>query len=146
MTGLLLVLAWFALQPRHWRAGLSYASLAGLVYATIQYGVGPVNNPYTLALVWQENTTPRFLTAAIVYNLLLLPLWAAGAILWPNTPQPLKRLILIVLAVYMPLWAVLAIWQETRLLMPLVILFVPLLARLVVSPAALKRESPTQAR
>lgn len=146
MTGLLLVLSWFALQPRRWRSGLIYTALAGLVYATIQHSVGAVESPYTLALVWQENTTPRFLTAAIVYNLLLLPLWVAGAILWPKTPQALKRLILIVLVVYMPLWAVLAIWQEVRLLMPLVILFVPVLARQGVSPMALKRGRPTQAQ
>lgn len=138
MTGLLLVLSWFALQPRRWRSALMYAALAGLTYATIQYSVGAVESPYTLALVWQENTTPRFLTAAIIYNLLLLPLWAAGVACWRKTSQPLKRLILIVLAVYMPLWAALAIWQETRLLMPLVILFVPLVARPIASAAALK--------
>lgn len=129
MTGVLLVLSWFALQPRRWRSGLMFAALAGLTYATIQYSVGAVESPYTIALVWQENTTPRFLTAAVVYNLLLLPLWAAGVACWSRTSKPLKRLSVIVLGVYMPLWAALAIWQETRLLMPIVILSIPIMTR-----------------
>lgn len=146
MTGLLLVLAWFALQPRRWRAGIVFGALAGLVYVTIQCAVGPVDNPYTFELVWLENTTPRFLTAAIVYTGLLSPLWVAGAFCWRKTSLPLKRLILFVLAVYMPLWAALAIWQETRLLMPLVILFVPVVARPIASAAASRSGTPTQAR
>lgn len=126
VTGLLLVLAWLGLRPREWRWGFIFAALALATYATIDFGVGNQPNTYTLASVWRENTTPRYFTAAVIYNALLSPLWLAGAASWRKSAPALRRLALTVIPVYLALWFGLAVWQEARLLMPVLILMLPM--------------------
>lgn len=127
ITGLLLVAAWLALQPQRWRWGIVYAGLALVTYYLIQQAVGPHENGYTLQHVWHLNTySPHLLDKAINYNLMLAPLWLAILASWRRADVRLRRLVVTVAVFYLPPFFALAIWQETRLLMPFVVLAMPM--------------------
>lgn len=127
ITALLLVVSWLALWPRRWRWGLVFAGLALVTYALVRHAVGDHSNDYTPQHVWWLNThNPGLLQRALGFNLLLVPLWLAAARQWGRVDSRLKRLTLVVVLVYLPPFVLLAVWQETRLLMPLVILALPI--------------------
>lgn len=128
MTAVLLLASWLALQPSRWRSLLGYGAVAGMAYGAVWLSVGPVENGYTISRVFELNQRGWGVRNLIVYGGLLLPLLLSAVCVRGHFMQ-LKRLTLIVLAVYLPLWATLAIWQETRLLMPVVILLLPLITR-----------------
>lgn len=135
-TALLLIVSWVALQPRQWRQTALYAGVAGAVYGAVWLYVGPMENHYTMASVFLGNTRGWALRNLIIYGGLLLPLLAAGLWRWRLASRPLARLTVGVLVIYLPLWAALAAWQETRLLMPVVILLLPLITRTRSASAA----------
>lgn len=134
MTAVLLVLSWFALRPAAWRSGLAYAGIAVAVLLIVRAAVGDAPNVYTLESVWQSNTRPRFLMSAAVYVGLLAPLMLAAVPGWRQSAPELRRLAVIVLAVYLPGWAAFAAWQETRLLMPALILLLPIVTMRTYDP------------
>jgi hypothetical protein len=129
LTGLLLVAAWLALNPKRWRLAAVYAVLFGDTYFSIQSAVGDATNTYTLAQVWLLNTTGTPAQAGMIYNALLSPLWVMGGLAWRRIPGQLRRLTIMMLAVYLPLWATQGIWQETRLLMIPLILLLPVVTK-----------------
>lgn len=130
VTGILLVAAWIALAPSRWRWALVFACLALVTYAAIQQAVGEHENRYTLQHVWHLNTySPRLLSKAINYNLMLAPLWLALLSSWRRADPRLRRLVVTVAVMYLPPFFALAIWQETRLLMPFVVLAMPIVTR-----------------
>lgn len=125
MTAVLLVTSWLAMRPRQWRVGLVYGGVAASVYGAIRLLVGPSPDPYSVAWVFELNTTTWRGVDAAKYLTLLSPLlFALAASLRRTTPE-LRRLAVGVMVVYYPLWFALAIWQETRLLMPVLILLAP---------------------
>ena len=129
MTAVLLVTSWWALRPRDWRAGLVYAAVALAVYGGIRLSVGDVPNGYTLESVFAGNTQPWALRSFVVYGALLLPLAGAAVPHWRRAAAQHRRLVLVLTAVYLPLWLALAAWQEIRLLMPLIVLLLPIVTR-----------------
>lgn len=129
MTAVLLIASWLALKPSRWRVGLLYAAVALAVYASIRWWVGPVDKGAAIPVALQTNLTAYHLNGAALYIGLLLPLIVAGLLVWRGVPAELKRVGWAVLLIYLPLWALMAVWQETRLLMPLAIVGLPLLTR-----------------
>lgn len=129
MTAVLLVGSWLALYPRRWRAGLLFAVVAVMVYSAVRLAVGDAPNHYAPASVWALNTTPQWLFSAAIYIVPLLFLVAAALYHWRGADVSLRRLVMVVCCVYLPAWAVFGIWRETRLLMPLLILVLPMVTQ-----------------
>lgn len=127
MTAVLLVCSWFALQPRQWRWGLVYVAIGLAVYGVIRWLVGDVESRYTLQYVFVHNVYSPQTVPGLVLNALLLPLWIACVVSWRRAPYHLRRLFVVVSVVYLPLWLAFALWQEVRLLMPIVILALPMI-------------------
>lgn len=126
MTGFLLVFIFLGLFPRRWPLALIYAFLAFETYQLVHWGIGDRPNVYTLSHVWWLNTyNPQLVRAAITYQALLAPIWGATALHWRFAPPRLRRLLIVVCAAYLPLWALLAVWQESRLMLPLIVLALP---------------------
>lgn len=128
MTALLLLLAFVGLRPKEWRVALVYAGIAASVYVGIRLAVGP-KEPITAAGVFTMNFEPWVSQLTILYMALLFPLVIHILLSWPRADRQLKRLFLLIAVFYIPLWAALAIWHETRLLMPLLILTLPMITR-----------------
>jgi hypothetical protein len=129
VTAVLLLLSWFALYPRAWRTGLIYTAIAVGTYIAIRIAVGPREHPFGLPAVLQHNLYPWSLQNSLLYMGLLLPLFIGFVINRRAATLRLRRLSVIVLVVYLPLWAGLAIWDETRLLMPVIVLGLPVITR-----------------
>lgn len=125
MTAVLLLASWIALNPSRWRAWLAYGATAAASYGLVWLAVGNIPLHYTMRTVFELNLRDWGLQNLIVYGGLLLPLVLAAVGRVRGRLASLNRLTLIVLGVYLPLWATLAIWQETRLLMPVLILLLP---------------------
>jgi hypothetical protein len=128
-NALLIVLAWFAFFPRRWRAGLLYAALAAATYGALRLAIGDTPNVFTTAYVLESNLAGWRVQGAIVYGIMLLPLFLALVVGWRRADRLLRRLALVVLLPYMALFLALGAWQEVRLLMPVLILLLPMLAR-----------------
>lgn len=124
MTGLLLVLAIFADNPRHitrWGSAL-------MIWGVIVIGLRVLilaPNPYSVLYVWELNTTAWRWQGAVQYIGLLLPIIALIYYRVWTMPRRVLLMIASVLVPYMALWVLFATYQEVRLLMPLLILGVP---------------------
>lgn len=131
VTAILLVVSWLALQPSRWRYALVYAGLALVTHELVKHAVGDwQQNNYTLQHVWYLNThSPHLLSKAVGYNLLLAPLWLALVSRWRAADVRLKRLTVALVLTYIPAFFLLGIWQETRLLMPMLVLALPIATR-----------------
>ena len=81
-------------------------------------------SPYSIAYTWQLNTTDWRLRGAMVYIGLLIPLFVA---LYINMQRAWGYRCAFILLPYLALYALFGVWQETRLLMPLLIFGVPFL-------------------
>lgn len=125
MTGVLLLLAWFAWYPQRWRQTLGYGAVFVSVMIILRVSLGGTQVLNESA--WSGNLTDWRLTGAILYNGILAPLWLALAINYRVLSWQSGRLIVGVVAPYLVLFLTMAIWQEVRLLMPLLIVGVPLL-------------------
>jgi len=127
MTAVLVVLSWFVLMPHRWRLGVLYAALALLTYGTLYLSIGAKPSEYTPAFMLAWNLEGWRLEAFVMNGGMLAVLIGACLLGWRKSPILLRRLALVLLVIYLPLWAVFAAWQEVRLLMPLLILLLPLL-------------------
>lgn len=127
MTAVLLLTSWVALKPRCYRLTFVYGLIAATVYGAIRLYVGEVENPYTISYVFSENMNPRHWQHIAIYGVSLIILMLSSLSNRRWLQPDLKRLMLVVMAAYLPLWAFLAIWQETRLWMPAIILLLPLI-------------------
>lgn len=129
MTALLVVLAWFAFFPSRWRLGLLYAGLAGIAYGGLRLAVGLRHMNYTPADILAWNTEGWRAIEAATLLTLLAPLALASIVCWKRSPLVTRRLLVIVSAVYLPLWALYAAYNEVRLLMPLFLILLAMLPR-----------------
>lgn len=102
-----------------------------MTYYLIKQHVGDWHtNNYTVEHVWWLNThSPLLVGKAVLYNLLLAPLWLALLSSWRRADDRLKRLTSVLVLTYIPAFLLLGIWQEVRLLMPMVIVALPIATR-----------------
>ena len=126
MTSILLWLSFFAGYPRRWQWWCFYGLILCIVFFGLRFIVPTESSPYNAGYQWNALRPAWRLHGTILYNSLLLPLWV---FLYSHVQGSAKRLALIVLIPYFILFAVFAVWQETRLLMPLFILGVPFMPK-----------------
>lgn len=129
MTGLLLVLIWFALA-RDWRRGLLFVTMAVLTYGLVRLMVGERPVELTLIQTFQENIHSWRTVPAILKNLAFVPLWAAVVIHYRRAPVDYQRLVWVAV-IYLLSFLAGAMWQEVRLLLPAVILVLPVAVRTI---------------
>lgn len=130
MTAVLLIVSWFAFQPRRWKAGLVFAALGTVSYMAVRLIAD--NGAVELRTNWEmglSNTQGVIAVQALIYLPMLAIIFLAAFAYWQQSPKGLRRATLIIGAVYLPLWWVYAVWAESRLLMPMLILVLPILAR-----------------
>lgn len=127
MTAILIWLSFVAAYPRAWRWWFLYGALILAILAGLHLWIDVPSSGYTIPVVWDKNTNSWQTTGAILYISLLFPLFA---LLYQNLIPRVVRMVAIVLIPYLILYALFAVWQETRLLMPVIIFGIPFARRL----------------
>jgi hypothetical protein len=124
-TGIYLALAALFAFPRARSSWVAFAAGLGvLVTARLVLGDGP--REVSFADAWARNTQPANVRAALLGAALLLgPVPFVAARAFPRAPRVLRRASLLV-PVHLALIAVFGVWMETRLLIPLLAVLVPL--------------------
>jgi hypothetical protein len=122
MTGVLLWFSFFAAYPHEWKWWL----FMGIVLAAILIGLRLTVNAepalHTTAWVLDANLNTWRTPDGILYQGLLAPLWV---LLYHKMRGKPARMIMCVLIPYLLLVALFGIWQEVRLMMPVLILGIP---------------------
>lgn len=91
--------------------------------------LGPAPDQITVAQVFAANTSSVWhMTNAIINLGVTVPVWIAVVMGWKGAPARLKALALVGVP-YAGLYAVFGLWNETRLLLPLFLLWMPLALR-----------------
>ena len=134
-TALLLPLAYAALHLPEWKRprvlvqAFSFFALWAVVFGGVRLVIGPVPDQIAVADVWKANTSsPWHMTNALINLGVTVPVWILAALDWKTAPARLKRLALVGLP-YLGLLMAFALWNETRLLLPLFALWMPLALR-----------------
>lgn len=129
VTGLLIGLSLFAAYPRQWRYWLPIGAIIASIFIGLRVLIPAPPSMFSPAHVWQLNRTPWRWYGAIRAVGLIGPLFGLiGIALW-QAPQRIQWRIAIVLIPYLLLVLVFGVWQETRLLMPVLILGLPLIRK-----------------
>jgi len=126
ITGVLLLLSWFVLHGYKWRWSITYVAVAAAVVIGLRLWIGFVPQQYGVMDIFQRNLVDWRIEGAIMYNIILLPLWLGIILHRRDMPIQYKRLALILIP-YAGLFLLFAIWQETRLLMPFALMLFPLI-------------------
>jgi hypothetical protein len=129
MTGVLLVLIFWALCG-DWKQTILYAGLAAFTYTLIRVGVGARPVELTLAQTFAANVYSWRTVPALLKQLLFLPLWMIVFTNRKRTAEPLRRLVYVSI-VYLIVFFAAAMWQETRLLLPVVVMLLPIAAKVI---------------
>lgn len=126
-TGVVLFLSWLVLYGKRYHWTMIYLMLTVGVYLFLRLTIHvPASFGLTEVLSW--NLTPWRLKGAIGYNGVLVPLWFAVLLFARSIPLKYKRLLLISIP-YAGLFLSFGVWQEIRLLLPLVLLLMPLIGQ-----------------
>lgn len=134
-TGILLPIAYAALNYTRWRDWrvvmklLVFGGLWACIFVGLRVILGAAPDMITIEQIARANLGGGWNTSeALLNNAFLIPIWFAALVGWRSAPAPLKRLSLAGLP-YLGLLAVFALWDETRLLLPLIVLWMPLALR-----------------
>lgn len=134
-TAVMLPLAFVALRWQDWRKprvvaeAAVYFALWAAVFVGLRWALGPAPDQITVAQVFAANFGGGWNTSeAIINHLLIAPVWIAAVMGWKGAPERLKMLALVGVP-YVALLSVFALWNETRLLLPLFALWMPLALR-----------------
>ena len=127
VTGLLIVLSAIAAYRKQWIYWLPSLLTWGFLIIGFRL-IYPVENVFSVAHVLEINTTQWRVRNAALYIGLLLPMLILFWQRFRDVPKTTRYNVLIVLIPYMGLWLLFASYQEVRLLMPLFILGIPILA------------------
>jgi hypothetical protein len=141
-TGVLLVLAYAAVNLPRWRERrvqikfVIYGAVWAAVYMGLRLWLGRAPDMITLQETVTANLSPGWVREqALINNSFLIPVWIAACLGIPRTPRALRRVALIGIP-YLLLLIPFSLWNETRLLLPLFTLWLPL-ALIGFSPNAL---------
>jgi hypothetical protein len=122
-TGFILVLSWVVLYAKQYKLTAVYVALGVGVFVLLRwYIAAPSTFGVMDVLSW--NMTGWRLNGAIGYNAVLLPLWLGIVLHGRDMPTAYKRLLLLAVP-YVVLFVVFGVWQEIRLLIPVVLLVMP---------------------
>lgn len=124
-AGLLIVLAVFADDPRRPRRWLPPALALALVSIGLRFWLPIPPSPFTIGYIFRANLEQWRLSGLLQYGGLLLPLLGLCALGVYRAESRWRRQMVIILVPYLALVAVLGVWQEVRLLMPIFILSIP---------------------
>lgn len=119
-TGVFLVLLYLAIT-RDWRWSVVLGAAWLLVFAALRLAIEPGRDLYTIPLIWQANTQTEMAVQAIPPNIIMLPMWIAGAVSWRRW-HPQTRRAALVLPAYLLAVVLFGVWGEVRLLLPVVVL------------------------
>lgn len=122
MTGLLLCLSFVAMYPYHYRWIALYGALWAFIVGMLRLLVEAIPSPFTVAYVWHLNTQTWMREATPAHIGLLIPL---GVAMYAQSHRATLKPAMIVLTPYLTLYLLYAVWQETRLLMPVFIMGIP---------------------
>jgi len=126
-TGLLLPLAYLATQGRcEWRWGALLLALWGLIFVGLRWAFGSAADNLSIGATFALNTGGGQHTQDALFNhAFFVPIWVMVIRHVRAAPIMLKRLGWVA-AVYLALVAVFGLWDEVRLLLPLLVLWLPL--------------------
>jgi hypothetical protein len=131
-TAIVLPLAFMALHFDRWRArwywsrGVLFGGVWAAVYVGLRLLFGAAPDQVTIAAAWANNTGGGWHTIEAVTKIgLMLPVWALVAVNARRAPVRLQRLALVGLP-YLALVLLFGFWHETRLYLPLLVLWLPL--------------------
>lgn len=105
--------------------------LLSVLWAAITVGLHLVYGPAPAqfgGLVGTFALNQETLPSALFANVLLLPLWIGAGYYWRGSSLLFKRL-LVCVALYVGAFLVGAIWQEVRLLLPVLVVALPVVLR-----------------
>lgn len=122
LTALLLWWTFIVTHRQAWRWGLLYTVIVIGILFVLRLVIPAAPSVYTIAYTWQLNTAAWRLQGAILYQGLLLPVWI---LLFQKLHGEVSRQLKLIILPYLVLIALLGVWQEVRLLMPVFILGIP---------------------
>lgn len=121
-TGILLWLSFFAAYPRAWQRWLLLGLILACVLLGLRWYIDAEPTIFTPQWVFAANLETWRLQGAILYQGLLLPLWI---LLYHRMRGKTGLMVACVLIPYLLLFATFGVWQEVRLMMPVLILGIP---------------------
>lgn len=146
-TGVLLVLAYGAVHLSRWRERpfqiklLLYGALWAGIYLGLRLWRGAAPDMVSLQGGLNANLGDAWVSSeALINNAVLIPVWLAAWQGFRHAPRDLRRIALVGVP-YLLLLIPFALWNETRLLLPLFALWLPLALIGFAPTAALPRKS-----
>lgn len=125
-TGLILLLLVIAHDWRKWTPiGLASAAF-GAVYFGLRLALGDPGSSWTVSAVFGNNLTPGRLTISIVTYLALIPAALLTASGWGSAGEADRRRFIIVGIPYAVMALAFGHWDESRLLLPLLLITLPI--------------------
>jgi hypothetical protein len=147
-TGLILVLAFAAMHLPHWRQrriqgwGLVYAALWLVTYVGIRSWRGAAPDAFPISAVFAMNTQSTLTAEAFLFNLFYSPLFVSVPLAWRWLNTELRRLWILVGIPYLLAILVFGLWNETRLLMPIMPLLTVALVTILERSLLTERLTP----
>lgn len=126
LTGILLVLAFWALRGRDWRRGLLFTALFAVTYTALRLAIGPRPNDLTFQQTLEANLVSWRVVLALLKNLAFVPLWVLAVVRLRRAPVTLRRLTIVIVPVYTLAFLLGALWQEVRLWLPVLLILLPI--------------------
>lgn len=126
LTGVLLVLAFWALRRQDWRRGLLFTALFGVTYLVLRLVIGPRPVDLTFQQTLEANLESWRLVLALLKHLAFVPLWVLAWVRFRRAAPALRRLAIVIVPVYTAAFLLGAIWQEVRLWLPVLIILLPI--------------------
>lgn len=129
MTGVLLVLAFWALRGRDWKRGLLFSAIFAVTYGGLRLVIGPRPVEYTFLQTLEANAASWQTIPAALKNLAFVPLWLVALARLRHADVRLRRLTLFIVPLYVLAFLLAALWQEVRLWLPVVIILLPVIVQ-----------------
>jgi hypothetical protein len=124
-TSVFIVVA-YAILNRGWRGTVILALTWLVIFVGSRLWLGEASSPETIIEIWQENTSPRGLYETILnWSLFFGPLWILSVRNWKRVPNFLRRTSYVSL-LYLIVIMIFGRWEETRLLMVLYPIVLPI--------------------
>lgn len=109
----------------YWFRLILFAGIWGVVYVALRLILGPAPDGITVAEIWRSNIGGEWRSQqAILKNVFFLPLWIGAIAGLRKSPQFVRSAALAALP-YLFLFLVFALWNEVRLLLPVLVLALP---------------------